>query len=77
MAKKTESDFFIEASGLFLTKQLTDDEFDEILDKGQVLPVCEAYEDWDTDFLERSINQTASALFTAYQEGIDSISDQL
>ena len=62
-------DFFYQASGLFLTEHLTSEEFDNILQKGEVLPICEDYEGWDPDYLESKINEFASELLKAYEEG--------
>ena len=47
--------FFREASGHFLTEELTWEEFDKILKDGEVLPAAEDFEGWDPDYLEGQI----------------------
>tara|TARA_R100000951_G_C2638716_1_gene180168 strand:- start:1472 stop:1678 length:207 start_codon:yes stop_codon:yes gene_type:complete len=64
-----DKDFFYQASGLFLTKNLTSDEFDDILQEGRVLPICEDYETWDPDYLKNIIYRFSSELLKAYEEG--------
>tara|TARA_R110002049_G_scaffold116934_1_gene269800 strand:- start:571 stop:1137 length:567 start_codon:yes stop_codon:yes gene_type:complete len=66
-----EKDFFYEASGLFLTEGLTVNEFDDILSKGDILPVCSDYEGWDSDYLEQKIQEVACELRSAYKRGAD------
>ena len=65
-----EKDFFYEASGLFLTENLTPIEFDDILSKGDILPVCSDYEGWDSDYLEQRIEEVACELRSAYKKGV-------
>ena len=65
-----EKDFFKQASGLFLTEALTYDEFDEILERGECLPVTEDYEGWDVDHLENAISMFAEELEEAYNQGV-------
>jgi hypothetical protein len=65
------TDFFYQASGIFLTENLTANEFDDILSKGDILPVCSDYESWDKDYLEERIHEVASELKIAYEKGID------
>lgn len=64
-----EKDFFYEASGLFLTENLTPNEFDDILSKGDILPVCSDFEGWDSDYLEQRIDEVACELRSAYKKG--------
>ena len=73
---KEEKDFFYKASGIFLTEHLTLREFDDILSKGDILPVCSDYESWDKDYLEERIHEVADELRMSYNEGIYS-SDSL
>jgi hypothetical protein len=63
-------DFFKQASGLFLTEHLTQEEFDNILSKGDILPVCSDYESWDPDYLEQRISEVDDELRQAYHKGI-------
>ena len=65
-----KKDFFYKASGLFLTENLTPIEFDDILSKGDILPVCSDYEGWDSDYLEEKIGEVASELELCYNEGV-------
>lgn len=64
-----EKDFFYEASGLFLTENLTLHEFDDILSKGDILPICSDYEGWDSDYLEQRIEEVACKIQSAYEKG--------
>lgn len=73
---KEEKDFFYKASGIFLTENLTLREFDDILSKGDILPVCSDYENWDKDYLEERILEVADELEMSYNQGISS-SDSL
>lgn len=70
---KTTTDFFEQASGLFLTENLDYGAFDDILNKGEVLPVSEDYENWDPDYLEGVIEDVAFELLKAYRLGEKSI----
>lgn len=65
-----EKDFFKQASGLFLTEALTYDEFDDILKRGECLPVTKDFENWDVDHLEHTINEFAEELEEAYNQGV-------
>lgn len=64
------TDFFYQASGIFLTENLTANEFDDILSKGDILPVCSDYESWDPDYLEERIDEVADELRQAYHKGL-------
>ena len=60
--KRIEIDYFYEASRLFLTEPLTYDQFDETLQKGEILPICEDFEGWDPDYLESKIKELAETM---------------
>jgi len=64
-----KQDFFYKASGLFLTENLTLNEFDYILSKGDILPISSDYESWDVDYLEEKIRDVASDLELFYNKG--------
>lgn len=53
-------DYFYEASGFYLTEYLTYEEFDDILKRGEVLPLAADYEDWDPDYVEEQIEILAN-----------------
>ena len=63
-----KKDFFYQASGLFLTEHLTQEQYDEKHRLGEI-PVCADYENWDVDYIEEAIVQFADELEKAYQKG--------
>jgi len=50
------------ATGLFLADYMSKDEVNRMLDKGECLPVCQDYEDWDTDYLLKKIEEVESTI---------------
>lgn len=53
---------FYKLSGLFFTDYYRRDEITSMLDKGKALPVCQAFEDWDPDYLLKFIDQAVEAV---------------
>ena len=62
--------YFKEASAHFLTEELTFEEFDKILKDGEILPICEDYEGWDVDYLEKHIKDIAETIEGAVLDGV-------
>lgn len=61
--------YFGRASRLFLTEELSEDEFNKILQKGEAIPKCEYYENESADFIEKAITETSEVI----EEEVDKV----
>lgn len=59
MSTLNKIDYFYEASGWFLTENLTWEELDKLGHDGIPLPLSEDYENWDFDYVEERIEMLA------------------
>lgn len=74
-AVKNINYFFSLASGHFLTEFISLDKYEDILSKGDSIPLTEDFQDWDVEFMKELILSIANDFLSEYKQTLKEAKD--